>query len=137
MHEALGEARKEHRDPVDRGFEEDRLDEWGSIEQSEERHRVGGDPRLGDDERRHGREHEIAHSDGIVGDEEIRRENDEIEANEEEECRRQRSAELVQNASADAPRKSGNAAGPSRRQFDMRAVAFRQDRIALNGLGLA
>ena len=117
MHEALRQARKEHRDPVDRRLEQDRLDQRGPIEELEEGHRVGGDHGLADDERRHGGEHEIADGDGIVGDEEVRRQNDEVETDEEEDCRRQRSAQLVQNPGADAPRKRGNRARPSCRCF--------------------
>src|SRR6478735_9277370 len=107
MRKALRQACKAHRDPVDSRLEQDRLDQWSSVEKLEEGHRVGGDHSFADDERRHGGEHEIADGDGIVGDEEVRCQNDEVETDEEENCWYQRSAQLVQDPGADALRKCG------------------------------
>ena len=59
MHETLGQARHEHRDPIDRRLEQDRLEEGSPIEACNEGDRVGGNHRLADDERRQGGEHKM------------------------------------------------------------------------------
>ena len=90
MHEAFGQARNDRRNPVDGRLEQDRLDERGPVEDLEEGHRVGSDYSLADDKRRYRSKHETADGDGIAGDEEVRRQNDEVETDEKEYCRRQR-----------------------------------------------
>jgi hypothetical protein len=61
---------------------------------------VGDQHRLADNERCDCGEHEIADCNGILGDEEIRRENNEVEADKKEYCRRQYFKEFVQKPGA-------------------------------------
>ena len=112
MHEALYQAREKYRDPVDRCLEQDWLNQWRAIEEPKERHRIRGDHGFADHEGRHGSEHEIADRDGVVGDEEVRRQYNEIEADEKEDCWDQCLPEFMQYAGADTSPEWSGCAGP-------------------------
>src|SRR5262249_28360067 len=137
MYKALRQARKEYRDPIDRRLEQDWLDERRPIEKLDERRGVGGDHSLTDDQCCQGGEHEIADRSAVVGDQQIRRQNDEVEADEEEYRRRQGAPQLVQYSCANAPRKHQTPTDASRGQFDVRVTVLASHRIPPNTLGLA
>jgi len=95
VHEAFEQTYQEHNDPVNGRLVQDRLDQRSPIVAAEKRHCAGDQHRLADDERRHLSQHEVTDGDVIFGDEEVRREHNEVEADKKEDRRRQHLAKFV------------------------------------------
>jgi hypothetical protein len=71
------------------------LDQRGPIIPSQIGHRIGDQDRLTDDECRNRGEHEAARGNRVIGEQEVRRSHDKVEAYKKEDGRRQRFARLV------------------------------------------
>jgi hypothetical protein len=87
-HETLDQPRNYRRNPIASRLEQDWLDERSPVEDLDEWHRIRSDHGIADDKRGHCSKHEITDGDGIVGDEEVCRQNNEVETDEEEDRRR-------------------------------------------------
>jgi hypothetical protein len=81
--------------PVNDRLEQDRPDQRGPIVAAKKGHRVGDQHRLTNDKRPGGGEHEAGKGDGVVGEDQIRRQHDQIEADKKEDRRRQYLAQLM------------------------------------------
>jgi hypothetical protein len=96
--------------PVDKRLEQDWLDQRPPVVAAKNGHRVGDQHCLSDD-KRSGGEHEVTEGGEVLGEDEVRRKHDQVEADKKEDCRRQDFAR-----SKKAPtRRQGEAvlAGPS------------------------
>src|SRR6516162_10780263 len=96
LDEGLEQASDEHKDPVHERFVQDRLEQRRAIVAAKERHRVGDQHRLADNEPRSGGEHEVADGNSVIGEDQIGRQYDQVEADQEEYHRRQDFAQLMQ-----------------------------------------
>src|SRR6516225_6206717 len=98
--ESLDEARYSDQKRVDHRFENYRPRQRGMIEATQERHLVGDQNDLADDQRRRGRDEEAGELDQVVFEDQPFGEEDEVEADEEEDRRRQDLAEFVEQGMA-------------------------------------
>jgi hypothetical protein len=106
LHQALEQPRNEHEDSIHQRLVKDRLKQRRAIVVAEKRHRVGNQHRLADNERRISGKHEAADGNRIVGKDQIRRQYDQIEADEKEDHRLQDLKQLAQQPGAE-PAKNG------------------------------
>ena len=68
MYKPLEQTREKHHNPVKRGFEQYRSDQGHAIVTSQQWNFVGDQHCLADHERAQRREHEVAESNQVVGD---------------------------------------------------------------------
>ena len=92
MRQPFEQARQKYHDPIKCGLELNRPDQSGAIVTSQQRNFIGDQYRLADDQRTQCREHEVAEPYYVMGDEQVARQRDKVEADKKEDRRRQRIA---------------------------------------------
>src|SRR6516164_6871503 len=101
------QTRDEHDGPIEKRFEQDRPNQRRAIEAADRSRSVGDKHCFSDDERPAGNQHEAAECCTIIGNEQVCRQQDQVEADEKEDRRRQHFAQLAQHESSDPACDSG------------------------------
>ena len=76
------QARDKHDGPIECRFEQDRPDQWRAIVATDRSRRVSNQHGFSDDERAAGNKHEAAERRTIIGNEQVRRQHDQVKADE-------------------------------------------------------
>src|SRR6516164_3035569 len=95
------QARDKHDGPVESRFEQDRPDQRCAIVAADRSRRVGDQYGFSDDERSAGNKHEAAERRTVIGNQQVRRQQDQAKADEKEDRRRQHFAQLAQQEDTD------------------------------------
>src|SRR6516165_5206325 len=98
------QTRDEHDGPIEKRFEQDRPNQLRAIEAADRSRSVGDKHCFSDDERPAGNQHEAAECCTIIGNEQVRRQQDQVKPDEKEYRRRQHFAQLAQHEGSDPVR---------------------------------
>src|SRR6516162_779148 len=98
------QARDKDDGPIECRFEQDRADQWRAIVAADRSRRIGYEHCFSNHKRRAGSQHEAAERRTIIGNEQVRRQHDQVKADEKEDRRRQHFAQLAQHEGSDPAR---------------------------------
>jgi hypothetical protein len=121
--EMFEQAGNEYDGPIKGRLEQDRTDQRRTIVVADRSRRVGDQHRFSDNERRSRRQHKAPERDIVLGEEQVRRQPDRVEADKEEDRRRQDFAKLVQQKGAGTTQEAGRCRDPLAWEFHFHCAA--------------
>jgi hypothetical protein len=113
------------------------LDQRRAIVAAKHCHRVGDQHRFSDDERRGRSQHEAGEGNRVVGENQVRRQHNQVEADKKKDCRRQHFTEFAQKEGACPMHKPGGCIGGCCCGLEFRGLTIVQNSRAPHSLSPA